>query len=151
MTSKSPTPPTISPGANQVSALPISLSLIGFSFCCRGCLIRPPPITNHHLHHIGHLLFLAMIGWAVWDREFLIGQSAPRLANKNRVRERSGSYVCRVFVDMFRQSPGRQSDGGTSLFCSRTLNSVLFTLQRQDPGPHLDQYSYCAVLGLDQY
>lgn len=132
VTSKSPTPPTISPGANQVSVLPISLSLIGCSFFCRGCLIRPP-ITNHHLHHIAHLLTLAMIGWAVWDREFLIGQSAPRLANKNRVRECSGSYVRRVFLEMFRQ------------------NSVLFTLQRQEPGPHLDQYSYCAVLGLDQY
>lgn len=32
--------------------------------------------------------------------EFLIGQYAPRLANKNRVRECSGRYVRRVFAKM---------------------------------------------------
>ena len=45
-----------------------------------------------------------MIGRADWDREFLIGQSAPRLANKNRVRERSEGVSDESVLKCSRQS-----------------------------------------------
>lgn len=87
--------------------------------CCHGCFTYS--ITNHHHHHITHLL----IGWAVWDREFLIDQSAPRLANKNRVRESSGRCV-RWVVEMSMSESWWVFEGQRSIESSLSKRFVLF-------------------------
>lgn len=98
VTLQPPAPPT-NVTLNQSASSSASLYLIGSLFCHSGCFVRS--VTTRHLHYITHLLCLTIPDWALNDREFLIGQSAPRLANKNRVRECSGRYVSQVFAEMF--------------------------------------------------
>lgn len=85
--------------SDQSGVSPAHLSLFLFFFFVVVVVLRRP-ITirclHLHLHHIS-----SMIGWAVWDRELLIGQSAPGQpirAERDRVEEVMLNMLVRVLV-----------------------------------------------------